>query len=71
MYYNGHAGKSVLNDVIVCNISLFGKKLTAAKWGAKKLENIHSLLFFLWFSYLEQVLKSKKISWFSCPKCCK
>ena len=31
MYYNGHAGKSVLNDVIICNISLFGKKLTAAK----------------------------------------
>jgi len=31
MYYNDHAGKSVLNDVMICNISLFGKKLTAAK----------------------------------------
>ena len=31
MYYNGHAGKSVLNDVIICNISLFGKKITAAQ----------------------------------------
>ena len=71
MYYNGHAGKSVLNDVIICNISLFGKKITAAQWSVKKLENIHILLFFLWFSYLEQELKSKKISWFGCPQCCK
>ena len=71
MYYNGHTGKSVLNDVIICNISLFGKKLTAAQWSVTKLENIHSLLFFLWFSYLEQELKSKKISWFGCPQCCK
>ena len=53
--------KVVLNDVIICNISLFGKKLTAAQWSVKKLENIHSLPFFLWFSYLEQELKSKKI----------